>query len=180
MNRYPHITRQTGAVLVVSLMLLVIMTLIGVTAMRSTILEEKMAGNSRNSMLALQTAETALLDGEDYLANEINSLAVAFDGTQLGLYELDADPSILADATWVNSITYRGTFGTYPGVNSQPRFIIEFAGPFADESSDDLNISSYDALDSLGTPYVFRITARGTGGSDNAVVFLQSNYVRTF
>ncbi len=180
MNRYPHITKQTGAVLVVSLMLLVVMTLIGVTAMRSTILEEKMAGNTRDSLLALQTAETALLDGENYLETEINSLAAAFDGSELGLYELDSDPPVLLDSTWVNSITYRGTFGTYPGVTSQPRFIIEFAGPFADESSDDLNISSYDTLDSLGTPYVFRITARGTGGSDSAVIFLQSNYVRIF
>ncbi len=179
MNRYhtPPRSMQSGAALVVSLMLLVVMTLIGVTAMRSTIMEEKMSGNTRDAMIALQTAETVLLDGEDYLANTINSIAVAFDGTQLGLYEQGSNPDLLADATWVNSIAYSGT---YAGVTSQPRFIIELTGAVGGEADSDLSISSYDSIDALGTPYAFRVTARGTGGSDNAVVLLQSNYIRTF
>lgn len=168
--------RQHGAVMVVSLMMLVVMTLIGVTAMRSTILEEKMSGNTRDSMLALQAAETTLLDAEDYLANTINALAVAFDGTQVGLYQEGTNPDLTNDATWVNSIAYRGA---YPGVSSQPRFIIEYAGQVG-VAEDDITISDYGELSTLGTPFAFRVTARGTGGTDNAVVILQSNYVRTF
>ncbi len=179
MNRHripPHST-QTGAVLVVSLMMLVIMTLIGVTAMRSTILEEKMSANARDSMLALEASETVLLDGERHLENTINSLVVAFDGTQLGLYEEGTNPNLLVDATWVNAITYSDT---YPDVTSQPRFIIEFMGAVGGATNSTLYISSYDSVDVLGVPHAFRITARGTGRSDNAVVLLQSNYIRTF
>ncbi len=178
MNRHrPSHSKQTGAVLVVSLMLLVVMTLIGVTSMRSSIMEEKMAGNARDTMLAMEAAETALLDGEDYLANTINSLAVAFNGDpQEGLYAMGTNPNPLAQATWANSIAYRDT---YTGVGSQPRFIIEHIGAIS-EADDSLDIVSYDSVDSLGTPHAFRVTARGTGGTDSAVVLLRSNFVRDF
>ncbi len=179
MNRYhtPLHSTQTGAVLVVSLMMLVIMTLIGVTAMRSTILEEKMSANARDSMLALEASETVLFAGERHLENNINSLVVAFNGTQLGLYQEGANPNLLGDATWVNAITYSRT---YPGVTSQPKFIIELIGDVDGAANSTLYIASYDSADALGMPYAFRITARGTGRSDNAVVLLQSNYIRTF
>lgn len=54
----PH--RQRGAVLIVSLILLVVMTLLGVTAMNTTSLEEKMAANSQITTRAFHTAETGL------------------------------------------------------------------------------------------------------------------------
>ena len=53
-------TRQRGAVLIVSLILLVVMTLLGVSSMNSTSLEEKMAANSQVTTRAFQTAETGL------------------------------------------------------------------------------------------------------------------------
>lgn len=179
MNRYCTSPRsiQTGAALVVSLMLLVVMTLIGITAMRTTVLEEKMSGNARDSVVAMQAAEAVLLDGEDYLQNTINSLAVAFDGSQLGLYQQGTYPNIFLDATWTNSIPIRTTYTG--GVTSQPRFIIELTGETG-TPDDGLEIESYDSIAALGTPYAFRVTARGTGGTDSAVVLLQSNYVRTF
>ena len=52
--------RQRGAVLIVSLILLVVLTLLGVTSMNTTSLEEKMAANSQTTTRAFQTAETGL------------------------------------------------------------------------------------------------------------------------
>ncbi len=179
-NHTPLRTRQAGAVLVVSLMLLVIMTLIGVTAMRSTIMEEKMAGNTRDSMLAMQAAETALLDAENFAENTIQSLAAAFDGNQPGLYPTGNIPDPFAQATWGAgaSLPYSGT---YNSVATQPRYIIELIGPVGSAAGGDLTAGdSYDENASAGIPYAFRITARGTGGTDNARSILQSNYVRTF
>ena len=57
--------RQSGMVLVVSLMLLVVLTLLGLSSMNMTSLQEKMAANSQQSMAALQAAESALADGLD-------------------------------------------------------------------------------------------------------------------
>ena len=58
---------QQGAALVVSLIMLVLMTLIGVTAMRVTTVQEKMVANSRDLNIAFQAAEAALLRGRNYI-----------------------------------------------------------------------------------------------------------------
>ena len=62
MNRNALGCREGGAVLIVTLMFLVILTLLGVTAMTSTTMEERMSGNTRDSAIALQAAESALRD----------------------------------------------------------------------------------------------------------------------
>ena len=54
--------RERGAVLIVTLLFLVVLTMLGVTAMTSTTMEERMAGNTRDASLALQAAEAALRD----------------------------------------------------------------------------------------------------------------------
>jgi hypothetical protein len=52
--------RQTGVVLVVSLILLVVLTLLGLASMNMSSLEEKMAANSQESIAALQAADSGL------------------------------------------------------------------------------------------------------------------------
>src|SRR5688572_9206262 len=59
----PHLPhRQRGAVLIVALLFLVMLTLLGVTAMTSSTMEERMAGNARDNGVAFQAAEAALRD----------------------------------------------------------------------------------------------------------------------
>ena len=58
-------TRESGAILVISLLLLLVMTLLGIAAMQTTGMEERMAGNTRNINLAFQGAEAGLRDAED-------------------------------------------------------------------------------------------------------------------
>jgi type IV pilus assembly protein PilX len=55
-------SRQSGAVLIVSLLFLVILTILGITAMQGTTLEHRMAGNTRDHAIAMQAAEAALRD----------------------------------------------------------------------------------------------------------------------
>ena len=61
---------QAGAVLVVSLILLVVLTLLGLSAMNFTSLEHKMAANTQEGYRAFQAAETGLTDAMD----NVNSL----------------------------------------------------------------------------------------------------------
>ncbi len=66
--------RERGAVLIVSLILLVVMTLLGVTSMNSTSLEEKMAANTQETTRAFQTAETGLsMSFNDNAAYDLSS-----------------------------------------------------------------------------------------------------------
>ena len=57
---------QRGVVLIVSLIFLLVLTLIGVTASQSTILQERMAGNVKDRNMALQASEAALRAGETW------------------------------------------------------------------------------------------------------------------
>ena len=58
--------RQEGAVLVVGLILLIAMTLIGVTAMKLTTLDERIAGNAQQRVGEFQAAESALMEVAHY------------------------------------------------------------------------------------------------------------------
>lgn len=55
---------QRGAILIVALIMLLLVTVIGIASMRDTSLQERMAGNLRDQELALQSAEAALRRGE--------------------------------------------------------------------------------------------------------------------
>jgi type IV pilus assembly protein PilX len=58
------LTHQTGAALIVALVLLVLVTLLGVAGLRTVSLEEKMAGGTYDRSIAFQAAEAALRAGE--------------------------------------------------------------------------------------------------------------------
>ncbi len=59
-----NMNKQSGSVLILSLVLLIIMTILALSSMNNTIMEEKMAGNLFRGGLAFQAAETALREGE--------------------------------------------------------------------------------------------------------------------
>jgi len=73
--------RQRGAVLVVSLVLLVVLTLLGVSVMNVTQLEERMASNTQEMNQAFQSAETGLSQAYDD-ANVWNPAAAIAPGMQ--------------------------------------------------------------------------------------------------
>jgi type IV pilus assembly protein PilX len=66
--------RQSGAVLIVSMIILVVLTLLGVTAMNTTSLQERIASNTQEQVHAFQAAETGLNQAfADNLAYDISS-----------------------------------------------------------------------------------------------------------
>lgn len=90
MNSLPLVPqRQEGAVLIVALIMLLLLTIIGLSSMRGTSLQESMAGNMRDGSLALQASEAALRKGEDtviakFLAGSLGTLEAA---AEAGTYE---------------------------------------------------------------------------------------------
>lgn len=168
---------QRGSVLIVSLLMLLVLTIIGITAMSTSTLEEKMAGNSRDQNLAFQATEAALRDAEAYV--EGIAAVTAFNGTG-GLYHITNAPApdIYSNATWTGSasIVYRGS--AVPGVKTQPRYIVEFISTTG-KTNPELE-SCYGCSTGEGTVTNVRVTARGTGGSDTATVMLQEYYGKRF
>src|ERR1700746_539994 len=94
MMRHPYTrrarSRQQGAVLYISLILLIILTILGVVAARLQTAEAVMARNDHNHQLALQSAEAALRDAEINLAIGTWSIP-QFAGNANGLYVLSTE-----------------------------------------------------------------------------------------
>ncbi len=65
---------ESGAALIVALIMLLLITIVGVSAMQTTTMEEKMAGNLRDRHVAFQAAEAALREGEAYAEDNFPSV----------------------------------------------------------------------------------------------------------
>ena len=168
---------QRGAVLAVSLIFLVILTLVGVSAMQNTMLEEKMSGNVKDRNLAFQNAESAVREAELFIEG-VTGLGM-FNGTG-GLFGLtDAEPDYSAAATWSatsNHVQSSSDFGAY----ASPRYFIK-QYTIVSGTEGALNLSGYGDNKGSGDITVFNITARGTGGGqDTAEVILRTFYGRAF
>lgn len=174
MGRYGdgHRSRQKGSALIVGLVILIVMTLIGITAVGGSSLQERMAGNTRDMSLAFQAAEAALRDGETYYDMTVVSLGAAFNGNNTGLYPRGSAPNVFSSDTWANSREYSGAVD---GVAAQPRYVIELLGPIT-QGTDDINVQGYGESSGIGDLTGVRVTARGVGGTPNTLVYLQSNF----
>lgn len=61
---FPSVGRQRGATLLIALVLLVVMTLLGLSSIRSTSMQERMGANMYDRSLAFQAVESALREAE--------------------------------------------------------------------------------------------------------------------
>ena len=192
--RRPFPQRQSGAVLVVALLFLMIITMLGVTTMQSTTSEERMGGNTRDWNNALQAAEGALRDAW-YDVNGIcapgatscvprspvitgatgfgNATVTAGTCSTTGLCMPSGtypNYTLLDITTWsaVNPVT----FGAYTMAGSDTKFPQAQQPQYVVEA-----LCTPDATASLGgagcPKYYYRITARGFGGNANTQVTLQ-------
>lgn len=95
MRRKIYSFRQRGSTLLVGLVMLLLMTFIGLAAIRGSGMQELMAGNMRDRQLAFQAAESALREAEGVLKNELNKgISTIFDGSIAGYgEELDSSKS---------------------------------------------------------------------------------------
>lgn len=164
--------RERGSVLIISLMIMLLMTLISVTAMRTTIVEQKMAGNQRDLNIALQAAEGALRNAESYI--ESLAAVTAFNGGVTGLYTADDLVDPFSSATWssANSRTYTGNM---TDAGTAPRYIIELV---KEGEGENLIVENYGESSGAEAVHTFRITARASGKTSNSYVYLQEYYAR--
>ena len=178
MTTYPKLQdKQRGAVLAVSLILLLVITLIAVSSMQGTVMEEKMAGNNLDRNLAFQATESAIREAEmsiDGLASMGN-----FNGSG-GFYGLtDVEPYAAVDSTWTDATKHAVAADKYGSYAEPQYFAKHFTTVVGTEGA--LNMSGYGDNKGSGDVTIFKITARGTGGNaDSAEVILRTYYGRIF
>ena len=172
--------QERGVALFISLVVLLIITIIGVSAVQTTTLEERMAANARDHGIAFQAAESALITGEDLVEILQPSDLPSFGGNTNGRYvpgAVGAQPR-WETVDWPGDGTIPTAADVIPGVADQPKYIVEYLTQLAPDE-DELNLSNIGGTSGAPTD-IFRITARGAGGSTRAQVMLQITYGKIF
>lgn len=193
-------TSQQGVVLVVALVMLLAMTLIGVTVITGSTLQERMAGNSRQLSLARLNAESALREAEGVIENlgietspnPMDVITTAFGTTGDHLYVSVVNSAypphdfISADLTQAagwnitdadgDPVTGAYELATDVAGTNPPRYVIEFIGEMSVDEPEEIDVSVEKALKVKTIPYAFRVTAIGYGQNSNISSIVQSIY----
>lgn len=172
-NQYTSLKKQSGVVLVIGLIMLLLLTLIGVTSSQSNSLEERMAGNMRDRNMAFHAAESALRAGEALVVTSTPTLSCPDAGANPpGFFmprDVDCNGTIETTNVWesINWVTQSRNY-TNPLVDlsANPQFIVEDMGVIC------VNIAT--PCLATDTRRNYRVTARATGSTTNAIVILQS------
>lgn len=166
----PH--KQQGVALVVSLVFLLLLTIIGLATMRSTTLQESMANNVQDRMMAFEAAEASLRAGE----RSVSSSSISH------LWDLNEVDWVEKTSTWWkgNTTEYTGFTSANNNANGanqnapdlalSPRFAIEYQG-YARSGGTNAN-----ADQNTRRRYVYRITAHSVGMTSTTDVTLQSTF----
>ena len=159
--------KQRGTALIVAMVMLLVLTLLGVTAIRNTTLQERMAGNLRDSNLAFQAAERALRDGEKFLRSPTLPPFTGANGL-LVMHDQAGEGAFWSSYDWVGN--GRAAAGVLE-VASAPLYVIEELPPVPVAGGSE----RFGPLPDIG---FYRVTAQGVGGTSDAVSILQTTYRR--
>lgn len=173
-----HQSKQQGVALFISLVLLLVLTIVGVSSVQTTSLEVRMARNHHDSTLAFQAAESALRDAENRIEGLLNIAGFDDDGPFYTVADLGQVDRWQEAGVWTGASSLEADTNV-DGVAEQPRMIIEHAASVIIEENAYQLEDPYGA-GGVGRIEMFRITVRGIGGSANARVLLQSGYGRVF
>lgn len=162
-------TRQGGAALVASLMMLLLITLFAVSAMEGATIQGKLANSNRNQQTAFHAAELALREAEIFLQTQP---APGWDDFASGAFDgLYAETPINTQEPWEQLANWTGNGSRLvtvpPNTYAEPpRFMIQ-------------RLSETDISPSMNggeMVRMVRITAMGVGTQSNSRVFLQADY----
>lgn len=171
---------QQGVALVVALLLLILIAIVGLAAIRGTIIQQRMASNMYDRQLAFQAAEAALRIGASNITS--NTTSSTFMNCGPGGSVCDANPFNDSNVSAGNIVTVTTAQYQDASAAAQPQFVIQYMGSWVSSSQgtgfgQSANSNQYGAQGgSVSTPY-YRITARSADPSqvgDRAVVTLQT------
>ena len=191
-NHPSHAHRaQRGAALIVALILLIVITLVGLAAIGTTILQNKMASNQYDRQVAFQSAEAAMRVATALIPSNPGMIArnCQTGGTicQANPFTDSGLPSGSIHTVTTNSSSGGASATTFTAsavAAMQPQFVIESMGNYVDPNIDTgfgntANSRNYGVQGGSTTALYYRITARSCDPSNSscdnrAIVTLQT------
>jgi type IV pilus assembly protein PilX len=160
---------QSGVSLLVVMVMLLVLTLVGVSSMNTAVVELKMAGSMQQQGVALNRAEELLSTAEGDLEDIVDD-ATKFDFNADGDAYYGPDEALdIHDIDWEDQ-----GFMTQAGPNTGDEFVTQYLGQKA-IPGESVKIST-DGRIIGGYVFTFRNTTRSEAGK-NAVRIVQSIYV---
>ena len=170
------------------LVFLAVLTMMGVSGMESTTLEERMSANMVDHERAFNSAETALQAAEAWLITQTILPITSTDGSTTVWQENAPDPTPAGQPGddglyWWDHANMTTTWWTtngdapaaVPGVASQPRYLIEEYKTVDSGES----ISQGSGEQPISRTF-HRITARGWGITDTTAATVQATFVQRY
>ena len=169
--------QESGAVLIVALILLLLMTIVGISSIKGSNMQELMAGNVRDRQIAFQAAEAALRQGEE-IANGVNppNTEGATKGVMLGKQNGATSTYWRDEYVWDDNLSVQLN-ADLALASERPRYVVEKLDVAYVPGSDGRAIDVV-GVQSAPDIMVYRVTGRGVGMTANSIVYLQSFYRR--
>ena len=176
-------SRQRGSTLIVAMMLLLVMSMMAMTSLRGTVMQERISANAHDRYLAFQSAEAGLRMGErqaeKWAAGAIPPPAATTGcpaaNPRTGLYVMSAAAHDACAPLWAGRANYWHRADAEPdiafntsGLSRAPYYIVELIST---------NASCNPGASTLSANCKrFRITAASDDDGGRARVVLQSLY----
>ena len=159
---------QEGFVLIVGLVILGLLTMLALSSMRDTTMQEKMAGASRDSGLAFQAAESALRDAENCITGTTDNCA--FDEVPNDAHFAQNDAAFpahndLFDANTWAAIDPPGDATALAGDPTLNYIIRQASSVSSGAGGTEIGLGGYGDSEATESQAIYEITARGAGAS---------------
>ena len=172
--------KQSGAVLIVSLIIVIAVTALVLSGTQSTLMQEKMTASMRDLHISLEVAESGVRDAENLIdaLTDVSSFANVETG---GKYSIGTGPTdLFAEATWADNLTTAATIEV-SDENIVARYFIEYLGlvkTLSDEAN--MNVTGYGAGELESTTHGFKIVVRATGRTGYSERIIVSYFGKIF
>jgi type IV pilus assembly protein PilX len=167
---------QRGAALITALLLLVVMTILALSVMQMSRVQERMVGNTRDINVAFEAAEAAVRNGEAQVHLQTSAIDCSPSSSCKSWVQGSAPDLANQSAAWwkANATAFADPGGQGMGtVKVNPQYVIEHMGFVRTDGGVE------SSVEPVGRDF-YEVTGHSTGVSDLANSVVQTTFARKF
>jgi len=169
-------SRQRGAVLLVGLILLLVLTMVGVSTMQSTTLESKMVANMGDREVCFEAAERAAKRAESWIDGRGTAPASSDSGGGANpVYQHLSNGWWDTASNWTAMMNDTMTAGAQE--SQAPMYVVE---ELADDITLNDDLNSQEGGKTNSSVSVYRITAKGYGQRSTNNCIIETTFAKKF